>query len=525
MSKKPEWLEGLLDRSSGRDLDDYRMLDRLFQEPQSIKQDTFDRRKYDEILQQATELAEVVTGRAPDFPTWEQLVQDAYLSLWKAAPRLHDQNEMRPSHIVNWTTMEKVMSTGDFEELRTWTRLDDWAAAMGTISLAVRLAQYFDEQKDLMDKAKAVAEQEQAILESLMEAKRAAEDGMTDEEVEDFLDDLQEDLEGLVASAETLEDSTDAKQYSIKQAIQEGMSEALDEAEDVTALLQNFGTHPGQWERLDPRARMELANRLRRNKKLHEIARMVGRIKRMAVGEWSRRVIHGVDEIYDVTTSSDLGHVLASELLMLSDEETEDIFWMKYLEGNLLTYKLRGTEKANRGAIICLLDNSGSMAGDNEIWGKGVAMALLEIAKREKRDFYGIHFGSGAWDTRPAELMEWYFPKGHVELADALDYAEFFFNGGTDFEAPISRAVEVLESQFRYDGTVKGDIIMITDGECAVSPEWLTRFDNAKRQLNFKLFGVLIGTYGHVLETLSDKTFSIHDITHGGDIKEAFTLI
>jgi uncharacterized protein with von Willebrand factor type A (vWA) domain len=152
-------------------------------------------------------------------------------------------------------------------------------------------------------------------------------------------------------------------------------------------------------------------------------------------------------------------------------------------------------------------------------------MALLEIAKREKRDFYGIHFGSGGWNGQPPELMEWFFPKGHVELPDALEYAEFFFNGGTDFEAPISRAVEVLESQFRHDGTVKGDIIMITDGECAVSAEWLTRFDNAKRQLAFKMFGVLIGTYGHVLETLSDKTFSIHDITHGGDIKEAFTLI
>ncbi len=524
-SKKPEWLEGLLDRSSGRDLDDYRMLDRLFQEPQSIKQDTFDRRKYDEILHQATELAEVVTGRAPDFPTWEQLVQDAYLSLWKAAPRLHDQDEMRPSHIINWTTMEKVMSTGDFEELRTWTRLDDWAAAMGTISLAVRLAQYFDEQKDLIDKAKKVAQQEQDIMESLLEAKHAAEEGMSDEDVEDFLDDLESDLQALVESAETLEDSTDAQQYSIKQAIQEGIGDALDDAEDVTALLQNFGTHPGQWERLDPRVRMELAERLRRNKKLHDIAKMVGRIKRMAVGEWSRRVIHGVDEIYDVTTSSDLGHVLASELLMLSDEDTEDIFWMKWLEGNLLTYKLRGTEKANRGAIICLLDNSGSMGGEREIWGKGVAMALLEIAKREKRDFYGIHFGSGGWDQRPPELMEWFFPKGHVELPDALEYAEFFFNGGTDFEAPISRAVEVLESQFRHDGTVKGDIIMITDGECAVSAEWLTRFDNAKRQLAFKMFGVLIGTYGHVLETLSDKTFSIHDITHGGDIKEAFTLI
>jgi uncharacterized protein with von Willebrand factor type A (vWA) domain len=298
------------------------------------------------------------------------------------------------------------------------------------------------------------------------------------------------------------------------------MEEALDDSQDLASLAQGFGTHPNQWEKLDPKVRMELAQRLQKKRKLQEIAKMVGRIKRMAVGEWSRRIVHGVDEIFDVKIGDDLEHVLPSELMHLADEDSEDIFWSKWLEGTLLNYELRGTEKANRGAIICLLDNSGSMGGDREIWGKGVAMALLEIARREKRDFYGIHFSS-AYD----ELMEWHFPKGWVELSDVLDYAEYFNGGGTDFETPIGRAVDVLESQFREDGATKGDIVMITDGECAVSPDWLTRFVNAKRQLDFRLYGVLIGYSGHVLDQLSDKLFTIQDLTQGGDVKEAFTLI
>jgi uncharacterized protein with von Willebrand factor type A (vWA) domain len=342
---------------------------------------------------------------------------------------------------------------------------------------------------------------------------------ISDEDIEEFLDNLEASLEDLAEAGEALEDATGSQQYGLRQAVHEGMDDALDSAEDVVGLVQNFGTHPGQWERLDPRVRMELAHRLQKSRKLHDIAKMVGRIKRMAIGEWSRRVIHGVDEVYDTTIGSDLEHVLASELTYLADPETEDIFWIKYLEGTLLNYKLRGTEKANRGAIVCLLDNSGSMAGEQEIWGKGVAIALLEIAKREKRDFYGIHFGSSH------ELAEWYFPKGEVSLEDALDYAEYFFNGGTDFETPISRAVEVLESQFRSEGSTKGDIVMITDGECAVSPEWLTRFENAKDQMDFRLYGCLIGYYGHVLDELSDKLFTIKDIMSGGDVKEAFTLI
>jgi uncharacterized protein with von Willebrand factor type A (vWA) domain len=519
MTKKtPDWFDRLLDRSAGRDLDSYRLLDSLYQEPQALKQDTFDRRKYDEILHQANDLLNVVHGRAPDYPTWEHLIQDAYLSLWKARPDLRDQTEMRPSHVINWMTMDKVMGAGVYEELRTWTRLDDWAAAMGTVSLALKLAEYFDEQQDLIDKLKDVLKQEQQILTVMQQAEQDAED-MTDEEIDEFLDSLEESLNALAESGETLEDAAGAQQYGLRQAIHEGMDSALDSAEDVVGLVQNFGTNPGQWERLDPRVRMELAHRLQKNRKLHDIAKMVGRIKRMAIGEWSRRVVHGVDEVYDVTIGSDLEHVLASELTYLADPESEDIFWVKYLEGTLLNYKLRGTEKANRGAIVCLLDNSGSMYGEQEIWGKGVAMALLEIAKRERRDFYGIHFGSSH------ELVEWFFPKGEVNLADALDYAEFFFNGGTDFETPISRAVEVLDSQFRSDGATRGDIVMITDGECAVSSEWLTRFYNAKDQMDFKLFGCLIGWHSRVLDELSDKMFTIKDITSGGDVKEAFTLI
>lgn len=519
MKKRPSFLDEMFERSKGRDMDKYRMIDRLSDDPQALKQDRFDRRKYDELLHQAEELHEIVTGRAPDYPTWENLIQDAYLSLWKAAPKLRGQNEMKPSHTINWMTMDKMMGTGDYDELRTWTRLDDWSAAMGTVSLATKLAQFFDEQQDLMDKAQELQELEQQLIQMLLEGGEAAGE-MSDTEVEEYLDELEEGLEGLAQAAEDFENSISAQGYALKTAVQEGMEDALESTEDMAALVQGFGTHPGQWERLDPKVRMELAHRLQKKRKLQEIAKMVGRIKRMAIGEWSRRIIHGVDEIYDVKMGRDLEHTLTSELLYLADEDTEDLFWMKYLEGTLLNYELRGTEKANRGAIICLLDNSGSMGGEREIWGKGVAMALLEIARREKRDFYGIHFSS-AWD----EMKEWHFKKGWVELEDVLDYAEFFNGGGTDFETPIGRAVEVLESEFRQDGATKGDIVMITDGECAVSPEWLTRYFNAKQQMDFRLYGCLIGYSGHVLDQLSDKVFTIQDLTSGGNVKEAFTLI
>jgi uncharacterized protein with von Willebrand factor type A (vWA) domain len=247
-------------------------------------------------------------------------------------------------------------------------------------------------------------------------------------------------------------------------------------------------------------------------------------MKRLAVGQWSQRVVHGVDEVYDLTLGDNLTRVVPSELVYLADEELEDVFWAKYVTHSLLQYKMRGAEKTAQGAIICMVDNSYSMHGEREVWAKAVALSLLEIAKREHRDFYGIHFGSAH------DMKEWHFPKGEVELSDVLDYAEWFFNSGTDFETPISRAIEVLEEQFSSESSQKGDLIMISDGECHVSEEWMTRYFNSKEALSFRMYSVLINessvsSHWPVLETLSDKTWPVRDIATGGEIRDIWSIL
>lgn len=514
----PDWFEKLVQRGK-RDLSDFEGVDAVYRSIQAIRQDRFDARKYGEVSEQAEDLHDLGHMRAIDDPTWPSLIQDAYLALWKASPELLKQNEVRPSHMLNQATMEKILLDSDYEQLRTWTRLDDWSSVMGTLSLAAKLEDFFDEQKDLQESRDKVRQQEQELANLLAELRQEAESGMTEEELSDFLDQIQESLEGLGAAADQYEEEIDGAGAELRAATRQGLDDALEAAEETEGLIMNFGTDPGQWQRLDSNLRMELARRLHAKRKLHDIAKLLGRMKRLAVGQWTQRVIHGVDEIYDVEIGRDIGRLVPSELTYLADEETEDIFYAKYVEGSLQQYELRGTEKQARGPIVALLDNSGSMGGDREYWGKAVALSLLEIAKREGRDFYGIHFGSAH------EQMEWYFPRGEVELSDVLDYAEFFFNGGTNFERPLTRAVEVIEHQFTEAGRSRADIILITDGECSVGDQWLEAFFANKEALDFKLYGMLIGGYPRTLEVLSDKTFTIQDVAGGDDVKEVFTLL
>ena len=87
--------------------------------------------------------------------------------------------------------------------------------------------------------------------------------------------------------------------------------------------------------------------------------------------------------------------------------------------------------------------------------------------------------------------------------------AEYFPGGGTDFQKPLSAALDCLR-QARHR---RGDIVFITDGECRVDAEWLREFKRAKDELGFSLFSVLIDVGSSSLGALKDFSDKITTIT------------
>src|SRR5262245_7287486 len=65
-----------------------------------------------------------------------------------------------------------------------------------------------------------------------------------------------------------------------------------------------------------------------------------------------------------------------------------------------------------------------------------VMLALLSIARMQKRDLAVIHFSG------PDDLRFDLFPKGEVTPAEVIACASFFFNGGTVFEPSMEKALE-----------------------------------------------------------------------------------
>jgi uncharacterized protein with von Willebrand factor type A (vWA) domain len=162
------------------------------------------------------------------------------------------------------------------------------------------------------------------------------------------------------------------------------------------------------------------------------------------------------------------------------------------------------------------------MDGDKEVWAKAVCLTILEIAKRQRRKFGVIVFSSKG---SPLRIFNSDAKEGWgMKEEDIIELADYFPGGGTDFEDPLNKALEFLQkSRFK-----KGDVVFITDGECDVSNEWLNKFLEEKRELNFQVFSVLIDLTGREkpesLKKFSDKVTAISKLTSKDAIDIFLTL-
>jgi len=114
-------------------------------------------------------------------------------------------------------------------------------------------------------------------------------------------------------------------------------------------------------------------------------------------------------------------------------------FGRKYLERGLLQYELRPRPKNAKGPIICLIDASGSMGGDRIEWAAAVGLALLDIARSQKRDFAGAYFQGPGSQLQTFRFLH----KEPYDPREILRFATVGAGGGTDFEQPLGWALDV----------------------------------------------------------------------------------
>ena len=475
---------------------------------------------------------------------------DEFFSLVKALPIVKDIKSVRPSHRVNASIMAEQMKMSEYESLRSTSIGDPIGTALAAIAMEPHLEILYDKLKEQQKLAQSIEDQMQEYQE-MQEDKKSAEqmhqealDNNDDQKAQDYqnqtelieasMEALKEEIQN---NGQELDQQLGEQSQTIRHELGKALSEANKDAEQQSALGTAWGLDRGALQRMDATRRLELSKKMKTSK-FKRLAELVGPMMRMAWAAQQRKVNYTPEEIYDVTVGNDIPHMLPSEYLYLSHPVLRMDWMRRYMNSSLLQYALRGSDKVAKGGIIFCEDGSGSMSGENEIWAKAVGLALLQIAKMQKRPFTGIHFGG------PGEIKTFEFTttekefKSHTVYGDVeadlsgvesvMDFAEVFFAGGTDFVTPLSRALDQLRAEYEKYGATKGDIVFVTDGACGVPDAWLKEFKEEQSRLGFRVFGIVIGgsSKSEPLSTIaSGKVIEIKDLLSGGDVNHLFETI
>lgn len=172
-------------------------------------------------------------------------------------------------------------------------------------------------------------------------------------------------------------------------------------------------------------------------------------------------------EIVGVHESKDLNALVSSEVGLLSDASTEELFLKKYADDQLLTFRYEDRKlvssrdnimevnqrirQKEKGPFIVCVDTSESMTGRPELIAKVLCLGIIKMAIRENRRAYLINFSVG---IKTIDLLD---------VANSLEavagFLKMSFYGGTDASLALYEALRQLKSNDYEDA----DVLMISD--------------------------------------------------------------
>ena len=306
-------------------------------------------------------------------------------------------------------------------------------------------------------------------------------------------------------------------------------SEQQGDWEQMQALLQSFGDLAAlSWDELRGILRSHewqeakrISELLAHLQTLAELIRTIGRsehhpdtdpapqalplpdIEKAPQSERETRLPDAPGELRGIRHSDRIERLLGSEAAQIRHPVLHKLWRARLAESRLLTYESEAVliervpdpaaaapraarptpQSQQRGPMIVCLDTSGSMRGAPQNIAKAAVLEAARTAQREGRGCKLIAFGGAG------ELLERDLAGGPDGLRALLELMGQSFDGGTDVQTPIERAIErVHEQAWR-----SADLLIISDGEFGCTGDTLGRLDRARAQLGLRVQGILVG--------------------------------
>lgn len=472
-----------------------------------LNTDRFDRRRFGQIYDMSKSLKKM--ERHEEIPLFKELLGDIWASLYKVSPKIKEELS-DPQLAVNKAIIEKLMSDEQYINYHETTQLDDLLSAVGTVNFGKQTAIWLEEMKkqneainDLInqinDLSNQMSKQNKNDFDDNEQENEGQDEnqgnnnsennennqsdnndgnGENDNTPQQQMNDLMNQLANQLTNAMNGNESMFSKK--IQQAIKD-TKESTDNLEklfgDIGGKLAGSGS--GTLQQMPLRNKLELSEVLANDKQLKEIANWAGKFTRIAKTKQKKKSEKGVG-VGGIELGDNLEKVLPSELMFYANPVTRDEFFKKHSEKTLRQYKPRSKEKLGKGSIIVCLDQSGSMKSIEE-QSKGFALAIMAIARKQKRDFAYIPFDATVNNIRV-------FPKGKIKPDELIEIAREFTGGGTEFEPPLKESLNIIKKDRFKDA----DIIFITDGYSNVRNYFLEEFMKIKKEKEFSVLSLVI---------------------------------
>ena len=348
---------------------------------------------------------------------------------------------------------EEARVLPEWQEAKQRAEGDAWAT--GLCSAAILEALKYD--LPAPDKNAASLSDQEEFLNDVM-----AEQGMTSPDHLRRLAATRKALAAATAQDASAVEAIGSMASQIRSSLRSALAPVLEEVKQAQQAEKGLGVGQGFGAGLGLKVtgpREEIRAALRTSPKLKRVAKLAGRLRASAAEKQRTKTQFAREEVSDVTAGADLERLLASEMMLAGDPDTEALLFRRLLERSALQYEVRGKERLQEGPIVMALDESGSMNGVPDEWSKACALALIEIAARQNRPFGLVHFDSRVHRVTVVEK-----PRNGVSIEQLRSMVEHFCGGGTSLAVALNSSLDLVLRLPAGKTLRKADIILVTDG-------------------------------------------------------------
>jgi uncharacterized protein with von Willebrand factor type A (vWA) domain len=285
------------------------------------------------------------------------------------------------------------------------------------------------------------------------------------------------------------------------------LANARQESKQVESGLKSLlgglgaGNADAEMKKVPLRDKILLAEKIASTKKMKEIAEWAGRFKQIARKKQKSKQSEPVTR-RSVTIGNSIENLLPVELCFYTHPITKMDFLRRFAECETMQFEQKGLVDLKKGPIVLCLDQSDSMRS-LETQSKGFTLALMSIAKKQRRDLCLVLFSS--------RIQVYTYEKGKIAASEITRLARTFLGGGTNFMLALDQAAhQINESRFK-----QADLIFVTDGEDQVTDSFLEAFNKNKREKAFNVLSLVIGCNSSV-EQFTDRLIEVIDFDNDG---------